>query len=91
MNFYDTVAEHGYVIKKEDNPNLIHLIKEDGSKPNFAEAHIVFHKAEKQIKGFLSVHDLIFDVNDNAIIYRMFRHMREDLKFFAEKARYDII
>lgn len=91
MNFYDTVAERGYTIKKEESGNIIHLVKEDGSKPAFVEAHIVFLKNEKQIKGFLSVHDLIFTVNDNAIIYRMFRHMREDLKFFAEKARYDII
>lgn len=91
MNFYDTIAERGYAIKKEENSNLIHIVKEDGSSPVFVESHIVFHKSEKQIKGFISVHDLVFDTNDTAIIYRMFRHMQEDLKFFAEKARYDII
>ena len=80
MNFYDTVAERGYAIKKEESANLIHLIKEDGSKPAFVEAHIIFMREEKKIKGFISVHDLIFTVDDNAIIYRMFRHMKEDLE-----------
>lgn len=88
MNFYDTVAEKGYAIQKEDNNNLIHLVKEDN---DLVEAHIVFHKKEKQIKGFLKPKDLIFDVNDTAIIYRVFLSMREDLCLFADKSGYAII
>ena len=88
MNFYDTIAEKGYAIKKEENTNLIHLIKEDN---DLVESHIIFHKKEKKIKGFLRPKDLIFDVNDMAIMYRVFLTMKEDLNFFADRSNYDII
>ena len=91
MNFFDIVAEKGYAAIKEDNPNIIHLVKDDGGEEPLVEAHIVFHKKEKLIKGFLKPKDLIFDVNDMAIMYRVFRNMQEDLNFFADRSHYDII
>lgn len=91
MNFYDTIAERGYAIKKEESADLIHLVKDDGSNPPLVEAHIVFYRSKHEITGFLRTKDLIFKVNDMAIMYRVFLDMQEDLKFFAERSRYDII
>ena len=91
MNFFDTVAELGYCIQKEDNHNLIHLVKGDGSNEPLVEAHIIFQREEKQILGFLKPKKLIHELNDTAIIYRMFLTMQEDLSFFADRSGYDII
>ena len=88
MRFYDAIAERGYAMKKEQSPNLIHLIKDDNP---LVESHIVFYKTEKQITGFLKPKDLFRDVNDMAIMYRVFLAMKEDLNAFADRSNYDII
>lgn len=87
MNFFDTVAGMGYIIKKEENNNIIHLIKGN----SLVEIHILFLKEEKKITGFLKPKDLFYTVDDMSIMYRTFLEMKKDLNFFIDKSHYDIL
>ena len=91
MNFYDTVASRGYLIKKEENNNIIHLIKYDDRKETLIEVHIFFDREKQTIQGALRPRDLFYDLDDMSLIYRLYREMKEDVEFFADKSKYDII
>lgn len=88
MTFYDTIAERGYLIKKEENNKIIHIIKSDN---DILETHIFFNLTDKTVLGCLRPKNLFYDLDDICLIYRMYREMVEDLKFFADKSKYDII
>lgn len=92
MNFYDTVTEMGYKVKKEpEHNNIIHIIKEDDRKPHVIEIHILFDKEDKLINGFLKPCNLFYNMDDMVLIYKFYREMQADLKYLATRSNYEIV
>ena len=92
MNFYDTVTERGYSVKKLED--IIDISKEDkfyGHEP-IGEIHIVFYLKHKEIMGFVKPLRDIHNLDDMTHLYNsLFLVMQKDLKFFADNSKYAII
>lgn len=91
MNFYDTIASMGYVIQKEESQNIIHIVKSDDRKDTLIEVHVFFDKENKTVQGVLRPKDLFYDLDDMVLIYKLYREMKKDVEFLADKSKYDII
>ena len=91
MNFYDTIASMGYIMQKEENKNIIHIVKSDDRKDTLIEIHIFFDREKQTIQGVLRPKDLFYDLDDMSLIYRLYRDMKKDVQFLADKSKYDII
>ena len=92
MTFYDIVTEMGYKVTNLDG--IIDISKEDNYECHepLGEIHIVFYRDDKKILGYIKPLRNFFDLDDMSHIYHnLFLSMQKDLKFFAEKSRYDII
>ena len=91
MNFYDTVTQMGYSVKKDNN--VIDISKEDfylNHEP-LGTIHILFNLEEKKATGLVCPIRCFCDLDDMAHIYKLFRDMQRDLKFLADKSHYDIV
>jgi len=91
MAFYDVVTEMGYETLNLDG--MIEISKKD-IYPNhepLGEINILFKQDEKKILGYVKPLRNIFDLDDMCHIYKLYLDMQRDLKFFADKSKYDII
>ena len=91
MNFFDTVTEMGYKVSQLEG--IIDISKEDNyiEHEPLGEVHIVFYKKERKIVGFIKPLRDFYDIDDMCHIYKLYLNMQKDLKFFADRSKYDII
>ena len=86
MNFGETVARMGYEIFAKDSETI--LIRK---QYELASIFILFDNKNKEISGAIRTDKLIYNLDEIANHYSIFRDMKADLKTFQQLSHYDII
>ena len=91
MNFYDTITGMGYFKEKSEVEDVIHLTQKHVLKDFSMTIHIFFYMKDKKILGTLQANTLFYDLDDMCLAYKLFQQMEEDVKYLANRAKFDII
>lgn len=86
MNFFDKLIELNYDVVKRDKEEI--LIKK---KYDIADIYIYFDISNKQITGSISTNKLLYNIDDIAEHYKIYREMRADLETFRELSKYEVL
>lgn len=87
MGFLEAIAERGYEMDQRTN-NVCQIRNKQDEKTDIV---IFFYLHDKKILGCLRPKDLIYTLSDISEQYSVFNQMIEDVKHFANMAKYDII
>ena len=86
MQFNETIKQLGYKVCERDEESIL-IVKEDA----LANIYFFFDIKLKQLTGCIRTQKPIYNLDEIARHYTIFRQMRKDLKTLQQLSKYDII